>query len=270
MVRYLTASVVMVWLLAAAVMAETQSQPLYGMVVVIDPGHGGTDPGSSGVFSREGIRVSEDEYVYDVSLRLERILRSKGAIVVKTIRDAKHSAPDARPANSVMPPDQNEVFTSNGRRVQAGGWGLLTRVRHANSVLQKYPRHRVVFLSIHFDSLGRKDREGVHFIRPRADNPELVGFLVDEFGKGGRLQNGGSSVLRNGDVRNILIMRGRDDPYSGEWNRVRQRVLVELGNFSNEDDVWRIRDYRVRESYAQLITRALIRLNSVPLSRCRE
>jgi len=61
---------------------------------------------------------------------------------------------------------------------------------------------------------------------------------------------------RNGSVRNLFILKGSN-------NAVDQRVLIELGNFKNPADVWRIRDYRVRENYAQIVLRALIKLNGV-------
>src|SRR5688572_27603409 len=42
--------------------------PLQGWAIVLDPGHGGVDPGSSTMHNDQ--RVVEDEYVYDVSLRV--------------------------------------------------------------------------------------------------------------------------------------------------------------------------------------------------------
>lgn len=50
--------------------AQTRKGSLYGWVVVVDAGHGGMDPGASGVF--QGKRVVEDEYVFDVALRVRR------------------------------------------------------------------------------------------------------------------------------------------------------------------------------------------------------
>jgi len=48
------------------------------MVVIIDPGHGGSDHGGydSQGFKLNGKRVPEDEYVYDVGKRIERIIIS--------------------------------------------------------------------------------------------------------------------------------------------------------------------------------------------------
>jgi N-acetylmuramoyl-L-alanine amidase len=57
--------------------------PLYGLVAVVDPGHGGTDPGSFRMF--RGERVVENEYVYDVSVRVARIIREKSGLAILTV-----------------------------------------------------------------------------------------------------------------------------------------------------------------------------------------
>lgn len=65
--------------------AQTRKGSLYGWVVVLDSGHGGMDPGASGVF--QGKRVVEDEYVFDVALRVRRMIRAKGGLVIMTTTD---------------------------------------------------------------------------------------------------------------------------------------------------------------------------------------
>lgn len=56
--------------------------PLAGRVVVLDPGHGGHDPGALGARG-----TPEKEVVLAVSLRLRELLRDKGARVVMTRAD---------------------------------------------------------------------------------------------------------------------------------------------------------------------------------------
>src|SRR5690606_7658617 len=61
----------------------TTSFPAAGGIICIDPGHGGSDPGC---ISRH-YGVTEKEVTLDISLRLARILRSRGWNVVLTRTD---------------------------------------------------------------------------------------------------------------------------------------------------------------------------------------
>ena len=255
--------------------SESFSKPrLYGMVVVIDPGHGGRDPGAHGTFNggAKKVIVREAEYVFDVSCRLWHMVRKYGAVAVMTTRDKKRKCRrDSRRQNKVIPRNKNKVFTLDGSRVVAGGIGLRRRVALGKKMLRKFPRHRVVFLSIHFDATGNKKLEGVHFIAPSSRRqPEIIKYLVKRFSEANRLRRIGKKthypVTVSGDkkhgIRRIYVLSTKTNP-------IRQRVLIELGNFTNPRDVWRIRDPRVRENYAQLITRALFDLNKIPIRNAR-
>jgi N-acetylmuramoyl-L-alanine amidase len=82
--------------------------------IVIDPGHGGHDPGALG----EGI--TEAEVVLDVALRLEALLMGAGVEVVLTRRTDEFVALDSRPAISTR--EQADLFLSihaNASRVRS-------------------------------------------------------------------------------------------------------------------------------------------------------
>lgn len=243
---FLVSSVTMV------IAKESKKGELYGLVVIIDPGHGGIDPGAHAVVG--GKPVNEDEYCYDVALRLRRMAKAKGAVVFMTTHDKKQKKPLANKPDNIIPPDKNEFFTLDGYIVVAKTKGASRRVAYANYIKRSYPKHKVVFISVHFDALT-KSMEGVRIIES-ASGTKLGCLLTEEFSKGNRMENGAGSLFRSGDkshgIVNAYVLRE-------DKNSIREKVLLELGNFSNPKDIWRIRDYHVRENYAQLVTRALIK-----------
>ena len=61
------------------------SHELKGAVIYLVNGHGGPDPGASGKYGTH--TMYEDEYAYDIVLRLGKVLISKGATVHLIIED---------------------------------------------------------------------------------------------------------------------------------------------------------------------------------------
>ena len=64
---------------------EISSNELDGAVYYLMAGHGGPDPGAVGNYNNR--MLTEDEYAYDVTLRLARKLIEKGALVYMITRD---------------------------------------------------------------------------------------------------------------------------------------------------------------------------------------
>jgi len=129
------------------------ARDLDGIHVILDPGHGGRDPGAIG---RRGIY--EDEYVYDIACRIRRLLLSRTrAKVYMTLMDKRAGY---RVVNSKrLPPDRNEVLltTPQYRNMDARVSANL-RCFLAASIYRSLPRaarknNRVVFTSVHADSL---------------------------------------------------------------------------------------------------------------------
>ncbi len=82
--------------------------------IVIDPGHGGHDPGALGA------GVSEAEVVLDVALRLEKLLKEAGITVVLTRRSDEYVPLEERPA--IARREQADLFLSihaNASRVKS-------------------------------------------------------------------------------------------------------------------------------------------------------
>ncbi|MBI5732349.1 N-acetylmuramoyl-L-alanine amidase [Candidatus Jorgensenbacteria bacterium] len=216
---------------------------LYGLVLILDPGHGGQDPGSHGSFRSS--YIVENEYVYDVAKRVERLAREQGAIVFKTIRDEKFDYYRDWPAQQVLLDNREEVFSFDGSRVEAGSRGLGKRIAYANNILKRYPRHRVVFLSVHFD-VAEESKDGTYLIIGGGRRPRIASLLIDSFHE---LAADVSVKVAGQGVKHIYVL--------GKRNAVLEKVLLELGNFNSENDNWEIRNYQTRTRYALRIVKAL-------------
>lgn len=103
------------------------ARSLRGVVVVVDPGHGGRDPGAVG---RSG--AYEKDIVLPVGLELAAFLRQAGATVVMTREDDRElTDPDGAP-----PPQGKKKRTDLQRRVEIvaeSGADLLISV-HVNAI----------------------------------------------------------------------------------------------------------------------------------------
>lgn len=266
-------AIVMTFVVAGLVYWSYFRGPFSGMVVVIDSGHGGVDHGAHGTFVNAGdgksVEITEDEYVYDVSCRLKRFVEAGGGIAVMTTYAPENKAceVDSRLWNKVIPSDKSEKFTLDDSGVVGGASaGLPKRVAYGNRIHDMLGfLFKVAFVSIHFDSNPNTALEGVSVIAPKGGDIVLVHEVVEAFATAKRVRKLNDKIhlpiVYSGDEKtgtiNVLVL-------SEKANKIRQRLLVELGNFSNADDVYRIRNAEVREDYASLIATGLLRAKQSP------
>ena len=134
------------------------SQRLKGAVFYVVSGHGGPDPGAIGRV--DGHELHEDEYAYDVALRLARDLMQEGAEVHIIIQDAQDGIRDDR-------------YLSNSKRETCMGDAiplnqterLKQRSDKINALYEKekkqYKYCRAIF--IHVDSRSKREETDVFF-----------------------------------------------------------------------------------------------------------
>lgn len=264
---------------------------LDGVLVILDPGHGGRDVGT------ENHGLWEHDYVYDIAMRLKRRLeKGTGATVRLTLEDrltgTTPSSGDALERNfqGTLMTDPPFLPGSDGE----SSVGVNLRWLLANSLLRKAVASgtdpdRVVFLSIHADSRhpalrgamvyvpGAGYRKGTYgsrspeytrfrevreqptitFTRKERLRSEAVSRrLADQVVR--TLRRGGLPVQDFKPVRERVI-RGRRDwlPAVLRGNAVPTKVLIEVLNMSNAADAELLGRAADRERIAGALASAL-------------
>ncbi len=199
------------------------SNRLQGTCFYVVSGHGGPDPGAIGRIGK--IELHEDEYAYDVALRLARNLMQEGAEVRIIIQDAKDGIRD-------------DQYLSNSKRETCMGAPiplnqvarLQQRCAKINELYQKdrknYKYCRAIFL--HVDSRSKSHQTDVFFYhsKNKPDSKRLATTMKKTFeSKYGKHQpNRGFTGTVS--ARNLYVL-ANTSPAS---------VFVELGNIQNTFD----------------------------------
>ena len=230
------------------------SNKLAGWHFVLDPGHGGIDPGTT-VKAKDGegktFTIVEDEYVYDIALRVYVLLKLNGADVTLTLLSPNHLLRQNSPVSRTFVHDRNEVFNSAAwnRRDRPSAWPkggqkyLNARIDVAKTAFKGVPAGKQVFLSFHADNVPALG-EAVSLLyfknRHRTDTASrnFARKLLPALGAGARMKGQDLGVLRS--------------------NPARYKLLVELRNLAYEDHIWAIRYDKLRQRDAEKVVKALL------------
>ncbi|OQY43109.1 MAG: hypothetical protein B6240_13225 [Desulfobacteraceae bacterium 4572_87] len=233
------------------------SDKLKGWHIVLDPGHGGLDPGAV-VANLDGngnkVYVVEDEYVYDIALRVYVMLRLHGAHVTLTLLSPNHLIRHSDPPIHTFVNEKNEVYNSRGYNQgnkrdhwpKGGRNGNLSqRIIIAGNAFKNVPRNRRIFLSFHAD------------IDPSAPNAPLVLYYQSrrtgkadrksrDFAKSVQPFLGAGTFIRG---QNLYVLRNNPAPI---------RVMLELRNLAYTDHAWALRFEELRQRDAEKVVRGLV------------
>ncbi len=137
-----------------------KSQKLLGKVFYIESGHGGPDPGA--IAKKGKHQLCEDEYAYDVSLRLVRNLIAHGATAYMITRDPNDGIRDIE----YLDCDNDEVTWGNLVVPSPQKPRLFQRSDAINELFDKHQKQGVKeqkLIVIHVDSRGKGNQTDLYF-----------------------------------------------------------------------------------------------------------
>lgn len=224
---------------------KVTSNRLAGACFYVVSGHGGPDPGAIGRVGKH--ELHEDEYAYDIALRLARNLMQEGAEVHIIIQDAKDGIRDSR-------------YLSNSKRETCMGDAiplnqvarLQQRCTKINELYRKdrrkYKYCRAIFL--HVDSRSRSAQTDVFFYHaPKSvSGKKLAVTMKETFESKYDKHQPNRGFEGTVSSRNLYVLL-QAAPVS---------VFVELGNIQNTFDQRRFVISSNRQALAKWMTEGFI------------
>ncbi|HFC91889.1 MAG TPA: N-acetylmuramoyl-L-alanine amidase [Leucothrix mucor] len=228
----------------------TVSNKLRGKVFYLVGGHGGPDPGA--MAKRAGHTLCEDEYGYDVILRLARRLISYGAMVHIITRDPNDGIRDQH----YLKCDTDEVYLGNKTIVRSQRSRLRDRAFIINKLFYTYKKKGFkskdqITLMVHIDSRNSKKRIDVFFYHsPKSGRSKKVAKRLYRMFKS-KYNYFQAAKLYTGRVisRKLFML----------MHLKSLAVYFELANIRNTNDQKRIILPQNRELLAKWIADGLIR-----------
>ncbi len=228
--------------------------PLDGWKIVLDPGHGGMDPGAI-VSNRAGnapVYVVEDEYVYDIALRMYERLGSLGADVMLTVISPNHLIRENLQAVRTFVHEQNEVYNDErinrrpSERVRPGGRNLTQRVRITNRFLKRARKGRSLFVSLHADNSPQRPKGPLAIYLSRKGKVDHRSRRFAQIVRKALEQPNLPAQLKG---RNLGVLRN---------NRAHAEILVEIRNVHDMGEAWALRFHKNRQRDADRIVNGIL------------
>lgn len=226
---------------------KRESNALKGKVYYIVAGHGGPDPGAIG--KSGGYSLCEDEYAYDISLRLTRYLIMQGATAYMIIRDNNDGIREGK----FLRCDKDETCWK-GKKIPLNQKTRLTQ--RSDVINELYEGHRKAGVAdqrlvvIHVDSDNKDVRTDMYFYH-KENNDSSLNFV--------------NNIHRTIKAKYAKYQKGRN--YTGtvsarDLHMLRETkptaAFIELGNIRNAYDQKRLIIYQNRDAIAKWLSDAML------------
>lgn len=218
-----------------------------GKVYYIESGHGGPDPGAV-VNLKNGRRLCEDEYAYDVSLRLVRNLIARGATAYMITRDPDDGIRD----QAYLDCDGDEVVWGNEPIPSRHKPRLFQRSDVINELYDKHEKQGVLsqkLIVIHVDSRGHREQTDLYFYYHPLDpvGKELATNMHESMESNYRKYRNGRGYDGTVSARDLHMLRECKVP----------SAYIEIGNIRHPTDQKRIVLPENRQLLADWLTEGL-------------
>jgi N-acetylmuramoyl-L-alanine amidase len=220
-----------------------KSKELSGAVYYLESGHGGPDPGAIG--NLDGHILCEDEYAYDVTLRLARNLTECGATVYMIIRDN-----DGIRDEQYLNPDKDEECYPNSEIPLSQLARLKQSTAAVNSLHRQNKGKFQRLVVIHVDSRSINENIDVFFYHDKGSvsGMHLANTLKMTFEQKYAMHQPNRGYSGNVSERNLYVIK----------NAVVPSVFIELGNINHTRDQKRIIIADNRQAVANWLRDGLI------------
>lgn len=222
-----------------------KSKVLAGACYFLSSGHGGIDCGATATVN--GRKLPEDEYAYDVTLRLARNLLEHGATVHIIIQDKNNGIRDDR----YLPHDETERCM--GKKIPGGQKARLAQRTEAINQLSKGAKEkyqRAVF--IHLDSRSERKQVDVYFYYQNGNqvSRRFVQRVRDTFEEQYKKHQPGRGFSGTISSRDLYVLNNTRPP----------ALFAELANMQNKNlDQKRYLESSNRQAMANWMLRGFIK-----------